>query len=158
METKAAGATITLSSDADPNDDLIARLMKAVQDVIPIDSEISQVSDDDLDFYEESPVIQLQANGRPNSPRRVDEMQDFGSQLAAKSSDDAGLLFGDELLDDDRGDFSRQNDDGSDSDLAGPAAEAAAAGDNEIRCVPKVMQVSLKHSFITRVRLCFCRI
>ena len=41
--------------------------------------------------------------------------------------------------------FSRQNDAGSDeiesTDITGPGAEAAAAGDNEIRCVPKVMQV-----------------
>jgi len=134
---ESAGATITLGSDADPNDDMIARLMKAVQDVIPIESELNS---------QEPEVIEIEANGRPFEPRRVDEMQDFGSQLAAKSAedeDDDGLLFGDQLIG--RDTFSRQNDAGSDeiesTDITGPGAEAAAAGDNEIRCVPKVMQI-----------------
>merc|ERR550517_126336 len=92
--------------------------MKAVQDVIPIESELNaRDNDDDIDLYEESPVIQLQANGRPSQPRRVTEMQDFGSQLAKEVDADDGLLFGDDLVNSRDPAFSRQNDDGDDEDV-----------------------------------------
>ena len=70
---------------------------------------------------------------------------------------DDGLLFGDDLVNSRDPAFSRQNDDGDDedvtedptgNDVTGPGGEEAAAGNDEIRCVPKVMQVRTQNNLL----------
>jgi len=158
--------SISISQSTSQDDDIVKKLMQSVlqqvsggasgfisDDEAPVSAllkEEPQLFEAEV-FEEASPVIQLQNNGRPQSPRRVEEMKKFGERVGA--SDD--LLFHDSLPQlasrDDafhsngapdvmnlRSEtFLRQNDD------QGAAAATATASDDEdeIRCVPKVMQI-----------------
>ena len=66
---------------------------------------------------------------------------DFLPQLANRQFDDVEMnLERDEA-------FSRQDDGGAAADEGSNDAEAGGAGDDEVRCIPKVMQVG--HLFIS---------
>lgn len=170
--------SISVSKNTDTSDDIIQQLMKSVLQAAEEEPRPAALKKDDgtfrAEFFEETPIISS-AEGRLQTPRRVDEMKDFGEaldtddvlfhaegglpQLAATGSrSDQFLSNGAPDVMNLRSDaFLRQNDPGSpieapiaapidaggDLDLgSGDADNTNNSGDdNEIRCVPKVMQI-----------------
>ena len=144
--------SISISKDTSEDDDIIQKLMQSVlQEVgesFQEEPRSSALKEEPFkpEFFQESPIIELQGNGRPVLPRRVEEMKQFGERVLSDSDDYYDSLpqlaaRDDVFLDNGapdvmnlrNGDFLRQADE---------APEPTQSGDDsEIRCVPKVMQV-----------------
>ena len=153
--------SITLSKDANKDDDVIKGLMNAVMKEVlgggqePAEENRSTASEPDPFDIPDSPVIRIPEeatiDGRPLAPRRVEEMSNFGAEVAKSDIND--LLFNDNLpqlaerdgllvngapdvMNLRESDFLRQNNDGAEVE------NNEAADDEKVVCTMKVMEVS----------------
>lgn len=162
-ETSAILDSITISKDASEEDEIIQKLVDSLVKEAMLNSGANVPQEQPRNNPGHFKPQFFQNNGQPRlppttnyanvaaMPRNVDAMSQFGSNIETDftaNTDHLPQLVNRQLLNDAApavmnlgrdGTFSRQAD-GAEVDNAGDNG-AAAASDDEIRCIPKVMQV-----------------